>query len=92
MYTKEFKFKNGDEVIEKVTGFQGVITGTAFYLTGCTSHLVTAKMSDIGKEPVALWYDEGRLSFIRKEKVKAEDVMSQENGCDLLPNIGMRGA
>lgn len=91
MYTKEFEFKNGDEVIEKITGFKGVITGTAFYLTGCTQHLITAKCEKEGKEPIALWYDEGRLNFV-KNSITSEDVQGKENGCDLLPNIGMRGA
>lgn len=90
MYTKEFEFKNGDEVIEKITGFRGTITGTAFYLTGCTQHLITAKCEKEGKEPIALWYDEGRLEFI-KNKVQPEDVKGKDNGCDLLPNIGMKG-
>lgn len=88
--TKEFKFENGDEVSEKVTGFKGIITGTCFYLTGCNQYLVTAK-SDQGKEPVALWYDEGRLYLISKP-FKEKDVEAKDNGCDIAPPVGMRGA
>lgn len=88
--TKEFKFENGDEVVEKVTGFKGVITGTAFYLTGCTQHLITAKCERQDKEPIALWYDEGRLDFIKNSFTEA-DVKSKENGCDILPGIGSKG-
>lgn len=92
MTTKEFKFSNGDEVTEKVTGFKGTITGTAFYLTGCNTYLVTAKPKDEFSEPTALWYDEGRLELIKKEVFTSEDVKAVDNGCDLLPNVGMRGA
>ena len=89
MWTKEFKFRNGDEVIEKITGFRGVITGTCFYLTGCNQYLLTAKSQD-GKEPVALWYDEGRLEFV-SAMINEADVVGAENGCDIAPNIGTRG-
>lgn len=41
--TKEFKFKNGDVVTEKVTGFNGIITVSVYYLTVCSQYLVTAK-------------------------------------------------
>lgn len=87
MTTKEFKFSNGDEVTEKVTGFKGTITGTAFYLTGCNTY-----SKDEFSEPTALWYDEGRLELIKKEVFTSEDVKAVDNGCDLLPNVGMRGA
>ena len=64
MITKTFEFSNGDVVREKITGFTGTITGTAFYLTGCNSYLVTAKPKDEFSEPNAIWYDEGRLELI----------------------------
>jgi hypothetical protein len=91
MITKEFKFKNGDEVAEKITGFKGVITGTCFYLTGCNQYLITAKTKE-GKEPIALWYDEGRIEFVKKEVFETEDVASADNGCDIPPLMGVRGA
>lgn len=89
-FKKEFEFKNGDEVKEKVTGFKGVITGTAFYLTGCNQYLVTAKPKDEFSEPVALWYDEGRLEFL-ENKVKPEAVKGKEKGSDKIPNVGRIG-
>ena len=92
MITKEFKFRNGDEVLEKITGFKGTITGTCFYLTGCNQYLITAKAENESKEPTALWYDEGRIELVKKEVFKADDVKAEDNGCDLLPSIGMRGA
>ena len=69
MITKTFEFSNGDVVREKITGFTGTITGTAFYLTGCNSYLVTAKPKDEFSEPNAIWYDEGRLELIEKQQI-----------------------
>lgn len=92
MTVKEFKFSNGDEVVEKITGFKGTITGTCFYLTGCNQYLITAKIKDEFSEPKAIWYDEGRLELINKNSISESDVKAKDNGCDLLPNIGMRGA
>lgn len=60
MASKEFKFANGQEVKDEVTGFQGVITGTCFYLTGGNQYLVTAK-SKKGNRPIEIWHDEGRI-------------------------------
>jgi hypothetical protein len=80
--TKVFKFSNGDEVKEKVTGFSGVITGIAFYLTGCNQYLVTARQKDEFSEAATHWYDEGRLEFISK-KFTEEDVKAVDNGCDI---------
>lgn len=91
MYTKNFQFQNGDEVTEKITGFTGIITGTCFYLTGCNQYLITAKSESANKEPIALWYDEGRIELVGN-KFSEKDVVGQENGCDIPPTIGMRGA
>jgi len=91
MITKEFEFENGDQVVEKISGFKGTITGTAFYLTGCNQYAVTAKAKNSFSEPQVMWYDEGRLELVKKKKVKAEKVKSKENGCDHTPPMGKRG-
>lgn len=91
MTTKIFKFSNGDEVKEKISGFKGIITGSVFYLTGCNQYLVTAKPKDEFSEPTSLWYDEGRLELINKEIYTDKDVISEENGCDIRPPYGKRG-
>lgn len=90
MIKKEFKFSNGDKVKEKITGFAGVITGTCFYLTGCSQYLVTTKPKDEFSEPTSLWYDEGRLEFI-ENSFSEIDVKAVDNGCDIVPLQGKRG-
>lgn len=88
--TREFKFSNGDTVREKITGFSGIITGIAFYLTGSDTYLITGQSSD-GKEPIGLWYDEGRIELISSGTVTVVDVEADDNGSDMLPNVGRRG-
>lgn len=89
MTTKKFKFSNGDTVKEKVTGFEGIITGTAFYLTGCSQYCVVGKSKDNAEAP-ALWFDEGRLELKHKGTIKDSDVQTEENGCDIAPPFGKR--
>ena len=80
--------KNGDKVKEKITGFSGVITGSCSYLTGCDQYLVTAKQTDITKDPLARWYDEQRLE-LQKEQVVKIDNSESGDGPDLpAPNKG----
>lgn len=89
MTKKEFKFANGDEVKETVTGFKGTITGTCFYLTGCNQYLIVTKIKDEFSEAVSKWYDEGRLTLVEKEVIKAKDVIGDDKGPDIqAPNKG----
>ena len=43
-----------------ITGFSGVVTGRAEYLTGCRQYLLQAKSKD-HKGGEAIWFDEDRL-------------------------------
>lgn len=91
MSQRKFMFTPGDRVKEKITGFEGVITGCAFYLTGCNQYLITAKIKDDFSEPIALWYDEGRIELISSSEWNEKDVKALDNGCDALPNVGRAG-
>lgn len=87
--TKEFKFTNGDKVKEKITGFEGTITGTCFYLTGCNSYLITPEAKDSQTKAEGVWYDEGRLKLIKDQKVTKKQVKAVDNGSDIeAPNKG----
>ncbi len=99
MKTKTFQFENGDAVREKITGFSGIITGTAFYLTGCTQYLITAESKNEITPAKASWYDEGRVELVKiegnpsvieiKNEVGAYD--EDENGPDMAAPGGERG-
>jgi hypothetical protein len=92
MTTREFKFTNGDKVKEKITGFTGIITGTAFYITGCNQYLVIPKSPKPHESPDGVWYDEERLDLIRKQDVNLKDTpRKKENGPDIPAPGGKRG-
>ena len=71
--TIEFKFSNGDQVKESVSGLVGIVTGSVGYITGCNQHLVTLKPKSEFEEPVSLWYDDLRLVLLQDSKVVLEE-------------------
>lgn len=79
VYTKKFKFNHGDSVREKVSGFEGVITGTAFYISGGNQYLVVAKSVD-NVEPISLWFDEGRLKLKQRNLITIENDSNSKTG------------
>lgn len=56
-----FLYSRGVHVESLITGFKGVITGRADYLTGCNQYLVTPPVDSNGKHVDALWFDEHGL-------------------------------
>ena len=88
MITKEFKFRNGDKVKEKITGFTGTITGTCYYLTGCNQYLVFPECVKPHKKPTGHWFDEERLELIEEAVVTQEEVT---NGKDPGPDLPAPG-
>ena len=75
------KLKLGQEAKDKITGFQGIITGQATYLTGCDQYALQPKCDKPGTYPDANWFDEGRIELIG-EGLNKEDVKGEKNGCD----------
>ena len=58
----------GKKVKDKITGFEGVVTGRVEYLTGCNQCLVQPKVGKDGGFKDSQWFDEQRL--IADTKVK----------------------
>ncbi len=54
----------GSEVKDRITGFSGVVTGRAEYITGCTQCLVVPRLSADGNYREGQWFDEQRLDPI----------------------------
>lgn len=65
-----FKIALGTKVKDSVTGFAGVVTGRADYVTGCRQYLVSAKGTK-SKTGETGWFDEGRLIG---EKIQKRDT------------------
>lgn len=53
--------KLGDTVKHKITGFEGVATGRAEYLTGCTQFSVMSRTLKPDGEANVVWIDEAML-------------------------------
>ena len=74
----------GKKAMDKITGFEGIITGKVTYLYGCNQYLLVPKAKD-GEIKDGNWFDEGRVTMIG-EGVKAQDVIAEKPGPDISPN------
>jgi hypothetical protein len=54
----------GKKAKDKITGFEGLLTGRAQYITGCDQYLLTPQVSDSGTLQESRWVDEGRVEVI----------------------------
>lgn len=78
--TKDPKF--GKRAQDRVTGFQGIITGRCEYLYGCTQYCIVPDVDKDGQMKEGHWFDEGRVELIEGRSVKPADVQVEENGAD----------
>lgn len=67
----------GKQARDKITGFEGIITGKCYYLTGCHQYGIAAKVQD-GKIPDTQWFDQKRIE-ITGPGVTETEVKSEEN-------------
>ena len=72
---KRVSIKLGQKARDKVTGFEGILTGKAEYLYGCAQYCIVPAAKD-GKIGESHWFDEGRIEVIGPgllpEEVQAE--------------------
>jgi hypothetical protein len=71
----------GKEGKDKITGFQGIITGRIQWLYGCDQYCIVPKAKD-GEIKGGEWFDEGRVEVVGNGIV-AEEVRVEKPGCDL---------
>lgn len=55
-----FKVELGSKARDSVTGFNGIVTGRAEYMTGCRQYCLSARAKG-GKVGESAWFDEDRL-------------------------------
>jgi len=69
------KVNLGDKCKDKISGFEGICTGSAEWLYACTKTMITPKgLQKDCKQPIdACWFDEPQTEII-KEKVMKEDT------------------
>jgi len=64
--------KLGLKAKDKITGFEGIITGRAQYLTGCNQAVLVPTVDDKGLVRGGEWFDEARLEIIGEGFTPAE--------------------
>jgi len=75
--TIEFKFENGDEVKDIVTGLQGIVIYQINYLNGCKQYGIKREMKKNDKEPAdAVGIDEEQLKLIKAKKIVTKYIPS----------------
>ena len=76
----EFKFENGEEVKDVVSGFTGIIDCVSLWLNGCRRYSIQPKMKEgETSKPDSIWMDEESLVKI-SEGVK-KNIKPSKTGC-----------
>lgn len=68
----------GKKAKDKVTGFEGIITGKINYLYGCSQYGIVPPASE-NKTHDCQWFDEGRIEIIG-EGITAAEVKGPKPG------------
>lgn len=60
--------KLGDKVKDKISGFEGIATGVAEYLNGCTRILIEpTSLDEDGKLLKSTWFDDVQVEVVKKD-------------------------
>jgi hypothetical protein len=79
--------KLGVRAKDKITGFEGIVTGKASYLTGCDQYSLQPEAKADGSDfKEGRWFDVGRLVVVNNG-ILPEDVQSDKNGADFSAPI-----
>ncbi len=71
----------GQRVRDRISGFEGTVTGRAEYLTGCTQCVVVPDVAADGSHREAHWFDEQRLAPISAKRMVLDN--GRTPGCDM---------
>jgi len=75
MASVEFKFENGDRVIDKITGFKGIVIGMTCWFTGCNTVGILPEELKDGKPFDVQWFDETRIISLCNKAFKIENTV-----------------
>jgi hypothetical protein len=64
------KFNLGDKLKDSVTGYSGVVVGITKYATGCIHYGLQSDRTKENKPQEWEWFDESRMSLVKKQAVK----------------------
>ena len=72
-----FIFKLGEILEDRVSGFKGICTGRADYLTGCRQYKIQPKGLNKSNLPWnAEWFDEEQLVALKVKKFTLESTVT----------------
>lgn len=75
----------GITVKDKITGFEGVVTGFVKYISGCNQVLVVPKVDDKGASRDGAWFDVQRMERVGKDQIILDN--GDTPGCDAAAPI-----
>jgi hypothetical protein len=78
--TATFKFRLGDQVKDRVTGFKGVIMARTQWMNLCIRYSVQARDLQDGKPVPDQWFDENDIELVRGSKNLAPEVARATGG------------
>ena len=58
---------------DKITGFEGVVTGFCQYISGCNQAMLVPKVGEKGEFKEPHWFDVQRLEQVGSDVVKLEN-------------------
>lgn len=70
----------GDEVIDPITGYKGVVIAISTWLWGCRRVGVQALGVHDGKPVEDQWFDDNRVTILVKGKVRMDDKPAPTGG------------
>jgi len=74
------KIKLGVKARDKITGFEGIVTGSVEYLYGCDQWGLTPVVTKEGKTPATEIFDEGRVEYVSKGVLPKEVKVAKNGG------------
>jgi hypothetical protein len=70
----------GQMAKDKVTGFEGIITGRAQYIYGCDQYCLVPSVDKQRQVVKSEWFDEGRLEIIGRGILPKEVKVKKPGG------------
>lgn len=68
---------------DKITGFEGIVTGHARYITGCDQYLIVPKVKEDGTSISGQWFDDSRLERVGETVLVLEPEDQPRTGADM---------
>jgi len=59
-----FKFELGSKLKYRISGFTGICTGRAEYISGNICYGLQPEITDTSKEPESVWFNETMLNLV----------------------------